>query len=130
MGQRRKPDGDIVEHLGENTAEPDHDERTERLVASRSDDQLDAGFGHRLDEEAARVDAAAARECDQFFGRSADRVVAADVETDEPEVALVSQARGVDLDDDGVSTQRSCRLHGSVCIAHGDRGRHGEPGMP
>ena len=39
---RRETDRDVVEHLGEEPAEPDHDERPEGRVAPAAEDQLDA----------------------------------------------------------------------------------------
>ena len=51
-GQRH--DRDVVEQLGPDAAEPDHERRHDR-VAAGGDDQLDAGRGHPLDEHAPRV---------------------------------------------------------------------------
>ena len=62
---RRQADRDVVEHLGEDPAEPDQDDRAELRVAPEADDQLDPGLRHRLHEEPADVEAAPAAAVEQ-----------------------------------------------------------------
>ena len=51
--QGSEPDGDVVEDLGQDAAEPDQHGRPELRVAAQAEDELDAGRRHRLDEQAA-----------------------------------------------------------------------------
>ena len=57
---RREPDRDIVEELGQHATEADEHGRAELRVAAQADDQLDARGGHRLDQQAADGQATAA----------------------------------------------------------------------
>ena len=58
LGDRdgRQHDGDVVEHLGQDAAQPDEHGRAEHRVAPAADDQLDPGRGHGLDEQPADRD--------------------------------------------------------------------------
>ena len=55
---RRQRRGDVVEHLSEDAATPDHGHRSEPLIAADSDDQLHtlAGVDHLLDRHGGRID--------------------------------------------------------------------------
>ena len=58
--ERREPDRDVVEDLGQDPAQADQDGRPELRVAAQAHDQLHAGRRHRLDEQAAYGEAVVA----------------------------------------------------------------------
>ena len=87
---RREPDRDVVEDLGEDPAEADQDRRPELRVAAQPDDQLDARVGHRLDEQAADVEPVPARRpSSRSPAAAADRVVAVEARGATPPRSLL-----------------------------------------
>ncbi len=97
---RRETDRDIVEDLGVDAPEADEDGRPERRVTPQPDDQLHARGGHRLDEEAADVDAAVGGEVKQLRRGLPHRRVAHEPEPDTADVGLVGQAESIELQRD------------------------------
>ena len=57
--ERREPDRDVVEDLGQDPAETDQHGRPELRVAAQAEDQLEARRGHRLDQQPADREAVA-----------------------------------------------------------------------
>ena len=117
---RREADRDVVEHLGQDAAEPDHDDRPERGVPAHPDDQLEPRIGHRLDQQPASVDAVPPRRREQLGGSGPDLLVADEADADEPEVALVDQPDGIELERHGVPGERPGRLGRGVRVGHRD----------
>ena len=66
MTDRREADRDVVEDLGEDPARADEHGRPEHRVALEADDQFHARRGHRLDEDAADVQAGRATRGEQL----------------------------------------------------------------
>ena len=99
--ERGEPDGDVVEDLGQDPAEPDEDGRPELRVAPQPEDQLDA----RAAPSARRAGRGRSRPCrraglEQVERGRVDRVVAVQAERDPAEVALVGEPDGIELERD------------------------------
>jgi hypothetical protein len=93
IAQWRDPDGDVPEQFDARAARAAGDHRAEALVVNDPEQQLDAGYGHRLQHEALEL-VSGFLDCRLDLAcRCADGARVAEAERDGPSVGLVNQTR-------------------------------------
>ena len=103
--QRHERKSAISEDLGRRAAETEHHEWAEQGVLDKSDDRLDAGRSHRLqDDRRIRPEP-----CEEGVARRGDRLVARKAQVDASDVGLVHYTCDVELQSEGVA-EADCSL--------------------
>ena len=91
--ERGEPHLDVAEHLGRPAARAARHDRAEALVGKHTDQHLDAGGRHALDEEVLDRRPGALEPVRDVLRGAADRGRAAQVEPHRPGLRLVHDAR-------------------------------------
>ncbi len=103
LGDRHDPEGDVLEHLGEDAAEAEHDHGPELRVLVEPDDHLRTAVAHLLDADAGHASRGSA------FGDGGDDALVCgsylllrtQIELDTTRLGLVDDVRRDDLEGTG-----------------------------
>ncbi len=117
FGGGGQDDRDVVEHLGQDPAQPDQHHGAEHRVPAAADDQLHAGRRHRLHQVAAETGTGAGGGIGELGDAGPQGSLVRQPEQHAPSLGLMGQAFRLELERNGSAAQLVPRARDRVVPA-------------